>query len=115
LVEFAVLPPHRHDKPHPHHWTNSAGAGTLCRAAINAAVPAAPDVSSRLRPVSSEAGILVLVYFAKSADEERDRARRAKLEFRRGIMNLSSIPRRLVALASAMLGFVRGGPAMVTV
>jgi tripartite ATP-independent transporter DctM subunit len=32
-----------------------------------------------------------------------------------GIMNSSSISRRLVALASAMLGFIRGGLAMVTV
>ncbi len=35
--------------------------------------------------------------------------------FAGGIMNSSSISRRLVALASALLGFVRGGLAMVTV
>lgn len=35
--------------------------------------------------------------------------------FAGGIMNSSSISRRLVNLASAMLGFVRGGLAMVTI
>ncbi len=35
--------------------------------------------------------------------------------FAGGIMNSSSISRRLVALASALLGFIRGGLAMVTV
>src|SRR3546814_19656864 len=32
-----------------------------------------------------------------------------------GIMNSSSISRRLIGLATAMLGFVRGGLAMVTI